>query len=420
VVSDTPSPVIAKYQAFYGRGVPLYFLSNDVLGTLIFRREADGKLARIVEHVLNPASAQAAAAEISERKDRGFFVRAGFDGNTFEVPTDFSEKDNLPLLVSNGQGTVFNKLNRDIVQASSLRFGWANDLDNYLIFVPAALGSYYYGGDSKSTSYYQLEQDPMFAGQIFSAMGRNLLFMIHRPTANPHLVMELTTTVVKQFDSELPNPEVNGKSIALVGRGSARVIVPVAPAMVDQHPYLAIDFGRDGQPFVPAPRSLMMSLFGRDIKLDTRAIVAFARNISLISGIQYQSLKPPENVTSFPDDLGNSALEYSGVYEDSWISEHAFFVLQPRSTDRSIQIKGVIPMIDDKQFSTHLTLLVDGSEVAKRELKVGTYELRVPITSGAGRHKIELVWDKVLRLPDGDGRPTAGRVDFVGYSEEEP
>jgi hypothetical protein len=196
--------------------------------------------------------------------------------------------------------------------------------------------------------------------------------------------------------------------------------VPIEPAEVSHLPYVSIDFGRDGQRFAINPRSWLMSMFGRNITLDTRSIIGFGRDISLISQEQYAALQPPANVRSFPNDLANPALEYSGIYEDGWISEHSFFVLEPRSTDRSIGVKGVIPLIDDKQFSTHLTVLVDGTEVTIRELKFGNFDIRVPITGGTGRHKIELVWDKFQRLPGDDGRPTGGHMDFIGYSGDAP
>src|SRR5439155_3422792 len=115
--------------------------------------------------------------------------------------------------------------------------------------------------------------------------------------------------------------------LPMVGRGSARVFSPpMTPQIIEGRAFLGLDMGVDGEPF-PERRSGLMALYGTDVALDRRRPVGFLRDISLVSQEEYGRLAPPSKLESFPADLENPDLEYSGIYEDGRVSEASYFQL---------------------------------------------------------------------------------------------
>jgi hypothetical protein len=123
----------------------------------------------------------------------------------------------------------------------------------------------------------------------------------------------------------------------------------------------------------------MMELYGANIPLDRRKLVGFGRDISLISEAEYQALPAPSSVSAFPTDLSNPALEYSGVYEDGWVSEAAFFYLRHKGAAATLRITGMIPQIVPGAFNSELTVRVDGNLVHKQALGLGDFALDIRI-----------------------------------------
>jgi hypothetical protein len=152
--------------------------------------------------------------------------------------------------------------------------------------------------------------------------------------------------------------------------------------------------------------------------LDNRYLTAFVRNISLVTDEQARALKPPHAVSSFPADLAYEGLQYSGIYEDGWISERAFFILQPRTPGEVLEVRGMVPMIARADFKTTLTVSVDGREVARKTLGLGDYVLKIPLASAADSRRIDLAFDQTQTLPGGDNRPTGGLIRSIGFVRE--
>jgi hypothetical protein len=161
-----------------------------------------------------------------------------------------------------------------------------------------------------------------------------------------------------------------------------------------------------------------MLLYGREVHTDYRRITTFGRDISLISEQEYRSFKAPASLRRFPADLATRHLEYSGIYEDGWVSERAFFKLAPHATARHLVVRGFVPKAGSDGFRSRLELAVDGTPVARRELGVGPFEIKVPAGATRGRHRIDLSFDRVQRLAGDDGRAAAAKIEFIGYSDE--
>ncbi|MES2355449.1 MAG: hypothetical protein V4568_13825 [Pseudomonadota bacterium] len=417
--SDSSNVVLAKLQSLYTQGRSFIFPSKefywggDRLGDLArgngygdfwqLSLETHDKFLAVREIQLDP--------DVINR-----FVSNLGDG----VPVG-GRVGKRVLVANSSQFTVFNRFHR--IEKEAL-FRVEEHPKNHLIFVNSSLGAHYYQPSllRKRVSFYQLENDPMFPGRQISGVGRHMLLLAAGVTERPRLMLELSDTVLGQNGYTLPVPLVNGKqnqSASFVGRGSGRVITPpLVPIMVDGLPYFHIDLGRNGKQFPRLNNSVLMSLYGREVAADPRFLTAFARNISLLSEDEVSALVAPTALSNFPADLKDDGLQYSGLYEDGWISEHAFAILAPRDEANTLVIKGMVPLIAQADFHTTLTVLLDGHRVAEKRLGLGDYEVKVPTKTGVEDRKVELVFDGYQVLPGGDGRPTAGMIKFIGFVKE--
>jgi hypothetical protein len=394
LVLETSNVVLAKYQALYTQHMQTLFPARAFFDNVLAfgSRPEDINLA--------VQANQYVSKNINENQFYAIKFTIGRGDNPVYI---------YPSLKSEIFNSYFERAsNKDY-------FTYSFNPINRLQFIHSKLGNHYYLGDRRATAFYQLENDPMFPGQKFASLGRHLLFQAVNPSTQPRVVMELTTTVVKQFGSELPRPSVENSRLNFVGRGSGRIFSdPLMPSRVDGAAYLSIDMGREGKQFPSATKGLML-IYGRSIPADQRRITAFGRDISLISEEQYQAIRPPTNLQSFPADLANKNLEYSGIYEDGWISEKSFFVLSPSATSKFITVTGSIPQIDDPTFSTVLKLSVNGKEITSKSLGLGNFELTVPLTSQALKQRIELGFSKYQTLPGADGRISPAKINFIGF-----
>ena len=394
LVLETSNVVLAKFQALYTNQIQTLFPARSYFYNILAfgLKPEDVKLAEQARQ----------------------YVSRSIGQNEFEAI-----KSNIPLvgekiyIYPSLKSEIFNSYFE--LPAKNQYFSYSQDPKNRLQFIHSKFGNHYYLGDRKVTAFYQLENDPMFPSQKFASLGRHLLFQAVNPSNQPRLVMELTSTVVKQFGSELPQPSVEKTRINFVGRGSGRIFSePFTPSKIDGAAYVSIDMGRDGKQFPSSTKGLML-LYGRAIPADQRRITAFGRDISLISEEKYHAIQPPGALKSFPADLANKNLEYSGIYEDGWISEKSFFVLSPSSTSKFIAVTGSVPQIADPNFSTVLKLSVDGKEIGSQRLALGSFEFKLPITSLAPRQRIDLEFSNYQTLPGADGRIAPAKINFIGF-----
>lgn len=397
LISFSSNVVLAKFQSLYTGGIDTFFPARDFFGNI--RSFGVGKGDR----------------EKAE-KAKQFYSRS-IDGNAFSALDARLFNESLPWYVdTNIRSDIFNGYSKNINEEKYFHF--TQYPSNKLLFIHSDLGNHYYLGNRHKISVFQMENDPLFSGKQFSALGRHFLFEIVNPSPKVRMTMELTSTVVKQFTSELPSPKVEQVSIGFVGRGSGRVFsAPISPKVIDNVSYISVDMGRDGRQL--PNRSMGLSLlYGREIRNDYRRIATFGRDISLITEEQYQAVKPPTQLQNFPADLADKNLEYSGIYEDGWISERSFFVLTKEPQAKQLLIRGVMPKISDPAFSTTLHLSIDGVELARKAIGLGQFEVKLFLLNvQAGRRRIDLSFDSYQTLPGADGRPTGGKIDFIGFSQ---
>src|SRR5262249_46614411 len=161
-------------------------------------------------------------------------------------------------------------------------------------------------------------------------------------------------------------------------------------------------------------RQGLMRLFGTDVRRDPRYPVGWARDISVLSRAESVG-KPPHRLTQFPQDLADSALEYSGIYEDGWVAEEAYVVLAAPAGRPILRIAGDVPGVGDLKFVTSLRVAIDGREVARRMVSPGRFEIVTAVSTGSGAMRVSLHFSRVQSLPGADGRDVAARLRAIAF-----
>ncbi|OQW90607.1 MAG: hypothetical protein BWK78_06605 [Thiotrichaceae bacterium IS1] len=337
----------------------------------------------------------------------------------FSYGDAYLARKDVKLLIPNSILTLLNRYylskNDDFFKLVS-----ANEINNYLLFIKSQYGFQYYSGHRSKTSYQQLESDYFFKGSTFASLGRYFLFEVINPTDQPRLLLDMTTTLNADDDRSLPAAVVIGEEavkIPMMGRGAARVVsAPLVLQEIDGRYYLMIDMGKDGKHFPEKRVGLLMNLYGKEFRLDARKVIGFGRNISLISSSEYEQLQPPSHLSIFPQDLAHKDLLFSGIYEDGWLSETSFFMLTQPETSTTFSIKGGIPAIEGTSSHSELTILVDGITVANGQVPLNApFQIKIPLTTKGGKRHIELRFSVVQKLPNGDNRPVAAKLDYIGF-----
>jgi hypothetical protein len=185
---------------------------------------------------------------------------------------------------------------------------------------------------------------------------------------------------------------------------------------------VGIDLGREPVRFNEKRRGLMR-LYGLDVPLDRRRLVCYGRDISAISERQYAALKAPSRLEKFPADLQNQELEYSGFYEDGWVSDGAWCMLARPADADAVVVKGVVPdLVQD--FETEVTVKVGGREVGRKKLGVGQFEVKYgipgadpakPDETAPARQRIDVSFSRLQNLTEPDGRPVGALLTSIGF-----
>lgn len=322
------------------------------------------------------------------------------------------------LLSSTGRQTIINRstigdTDHDVVQRPS------RTMPNHLEFALSSR-TYYAGSANRSQiTFYQLESDYFYPKSSMSALGRYLLFEVSRPSKKIRLILSITSSLAHDGENKLPPALAVGNRVVAfssMGRGSARLISPpLAPQQVSGRAYVGVDLRRDGKMF-QYPRPGLMGLYGRKVAIDPREIVVFGRDISAISDDEYRRWSPP-GLLSTPSDFENPQLEYSGFYEDGWVSDAAYAILKSGVGSTHLVLDGFVPFIDNRQFSTMATVLVDGRAVTSKILKLGDFLIEQTLRLSPGRHQVALRFSRTQTLPLPDGRKASVKLRKFGFPE---
>ena len=409
VISVTENPTLGKLQAVSAGRQPLYFISKDLFANLLLAYSEHQTLTfqRRVQNV--------------QRLD-------GWRHRTFNLHTNHEQRLNVfgdnthasAILTSGRCVIVFPTGSQTVLNRRSLPEGSPDlimrpcrNIRNLLVFTSSRLGqAFYLPGQRAAVSLYQLESDSFDSSRTMSGLGRYVLFRILGPTNEVRLAIDFTKTLRHDGSNFLPPAAVVGATrgrLALVGRGSARVFSkPLRPQIIGGQPYLLLDMGQDGE--VPrAHRRGIPGLYSRSVVIDPRYLTSYVRDISLIGEAAYRRLRAPFVVKSFPADLANPDLEYSGIYEDGWVAEHSYIMLAGGNRRDLLVLAEVL-----SHPGQRLQVLVDGRAMATSKVAGGTLRLRVPLPAAPSRRRIELRWAGATPLAAPDLRPAAALLKFIG------
>jgi hypothetical protein len=394
IFSDTPSFELFSLQSYYFKGIAFdnlvmaFPLLNSVgeQSKFVFTREHGGVV-----------------ADFRSKK---------YTGNADEY-----------LLTTTGEFSVINRGSSP--RGFLLQINPLSELSNHIILHETSIGAFIINSyRNADIALYQLERDPMFLGSTMAAIGQYHVYEILGAMESSRVQLSLTATNNKNEDCRLPVVRVVGDrdvSLPLVGRGSARLVSsPIIPRKIGSSDYIGIDFGRKGR-FNDRERNGVMALFGKKVKVDTRKAAVYARDISYISPEQYAAFKRPQAIQSFPAALEDTGLEYSGIFEDGWISDVAFVVLQAplNGPVASLHLSAMIPDIGGSPFSTVLSIKINDQPVYTANHAKGEVNITVPLDAsffkGNPIAKIQLESSALQRLPNGDDRPVSMHLNVIEF-----
>jgi len=285
--------------------------------------------------------------------------------------------------------------------------------------VHSSLGSHYYLGDRKNISFYQQEYDYFDQSKFTNAMGRFFLLRIENPSPEVYIRLAVSKTLMakdrKAWSSEAIVRGEKDVPISFTGSGAANIYVgPIKPVKVGDAYYIALDMGEGARAF-PSHRAGLKALYNQDIPLDYRWLISYGRDISVISPEEFQALERPVYLENFPKDIVNAkGLEFSGIYEDGWISPESHFVFgQSHSGDvvrmRFEITKGLVGgnALGDAKVS------VNGSSPLVLPVAPGTYDWLIPIKNPNSKTDVRVSFSFKGILPTEDNRLVSAKLESI-------
>jgi len=300
-----------------------------------------------------------------------------------------------------------------------------SDDGQYFVFHPLekernhiVLHSTHLGGvllRSNSVSEWPVEPDLYRPGDTFYAVGRYMLFEVIQPTPAIRVRISLSRSLMGGGGrTALPvGAQVGATSnqrLPLLGSGSANVISePLRLVERDGHFYFALDFGIEGSYFAHRKTGLMR-LFKVDMPIDPRKPVAFVRDLSVLTEQDYQAVVRPRRISKWPAGLLSENVEFSGIYEDGWISDRAFVVLGKAQAGDRILIKGMMPHLAGLADGNRAKVLLNGASMWEGVITPGRFFIEGTAAAETANTRLDFVFEKAAQLPSGDDRPVSAQL----------
>lgn len=425
IVSDTNNIVLAKIESMYARPEGIMFPTESFL---TFQLPAGFT----VSPLFVAPSLYAAGARLEQdikayqRPAEFTFDEGGAcytDKFTYDArPRVLIARSSDPVLVqSTPEQSIFNRWGRPAAPLHNIDVLRYRNAKNDLVQVVSDLARGYYFGNRINVAVFQLESDWFYPGYTMAGVGRYLLLRVINPTKGARVEISYTASLRADGINRIPAMSVKGavdSPFPVVGRGSARVFsAPVVPQLIHGNKFIEVDLGEDPVAF-HGERHGLNQLYGRDVPIDSRLLTGFVRDISMVSGQQYDEMRAPSLLRAFPGDLQNNNLQYSGMYEDGWVSEDSSYRLRQPTTSTRLVVRGVVPLINDAAFRTQLSVSVDGKVVATRILGPGTFAVEAPMRAVRALPRasdVLLQFSRFQRLPGPNPWPVGARLDAVGF-----
>ena len=393
IESDINNVVTAKMLAQYTQGIDTRFLSRSYMdnianiAVLKFLRTPDpdlGPQARIIEKLSLLRFLLPEEIMTGDVPDYKVMSIQKLDNNWTETSSrNLNYKDRLLVSVRRDLDH-FNKANPGTgwVTQNMFQYKLESQVKDHLVFIHSELSPHYYSSARFKAAFFQREPEPITHGDVyFHGSGRYNLFNIIHPSPNLRLIVDFSRTSLGKGRSKLPSKAIvvgeKDYPLPFVGHGSARVVSPpLKPEYFEQNAYITLDFGEVPHP-IEKEKTGLMRLWGVKFNLDDRRLVGFMRDASVITEEQYLALPRPSKINDVPGDLARyPGLEYSGLFEDGWVAEDAFFKLGPSRAGQILTFKGTIP--ETKKFreqGVDVTVSINEKPTEIVNLKSGAFTL---------------------------------------------
>ncbi|MGH7943457.1 MAG: hypothetical protein ACREF9_00380 [Opitutaceae bacterium] len=426
VLADINNLVAAKIAACELRGTDLRFLSRDFyqqIAPIEYERLGNTLVA------LHPKfdDLLRTRAMLEERDRKTIRTHTVFENTrsqtSFRAPAlSFGNEESADtyLMLDEALG-LFNKL-RTPPGAQAVTFFKAvpaSDTRNHLVFVHSGRGNHYYLGDRQRISLYQPEADPYTGQQDITGLGRFLLLRVERPDEEFHLRISASKTFMRGGHTAwAPGSQILGAAqvpLPFLGNGAVnRIVGPIRPIFRDGAAYIAIDLNETPVQF-PYHRGPLEAMYNTEVPLDARKLVAYGRDISALSAAEVAALPRPSKLTRFPDDLLFArGLEFSGIYEDGWLSPKSEFLLGGGGPTAWIRVRGFVPsnMPDSPIGTGKLIASLAGGDV-ELPAAIGSFDWLLPVGSSGKLARLGLTFTATSVLPNGDDRPVGGKLEWL-------
>jgi hypothetical protein len=207
-----------------------------------------------------------------------------------------------------------------------------------------------------------------------------------------------------------------GETIVYLGNlgvGEVNINIPVEQSFASKKQKVKLKFSKLQR--LPNGDDRPVSIFIKSIQFTKSE----QRDSSPITDQVVDAIVPISGIARFPDDLANQGLEYSGIFEDGWLSDEAHIWLAPPSKDQKYQlvIKGMIPFVDDQTFTTGVLVSLGETIVYRGSLGLGEVNINIPVEQGlaSNKQKVKLKFSRMQRLPNGDNRQVSMLVKSIQF-----
>ncbi len=294
------------------------------------------------------------------------------------------------------------------------------DVSNYLFWRPTSRSKPFNSllDSADSVGLHRLQFDQAFLPETMAGTGRYLSFQVINPGPKVRMLVECTATHPPLDEGMVPAAVVGDQrvSLPLSGQGASRVISePLAVQQVGCSKFLVLDLGHS-PPVFDANKSPSGG--------ETRPISMYIRDVSLLTEEEFGALVPPACVKSFPSDLANKQLAFSGCGEDGRVGKESWFRLSRPGTTGSVVVRGEVPGSAAKTFGQNQLLVKWNSiEVGQIMTISGQFEFRASLPPGAETGKLELQFANSWPFPPSTNQliPSTHHVSavlsFVGFEQ---
>ena len=433
LLSDISNLVAAKLAAVEYRGNDLRFLARDYyqqIAPIEFERLGD-ELVSMHPHFQDLVRTRAILAQ----RDADSMLTPTLFNTEFRAPAlNFSKHDaNDAYLHLSEQLGLFNKFRLpDATAKPTVYFKTVPAASpaaaNHLVFVHSGRGNHYYLGDRHRIGIYQQEADPHTSLQDITGLGRFMLIRVEQPTEEIYVRVALSKSFMgSKHTSWTPErsrvlsaaeaPRILAQKdvpLGFVGHGAVnRIIGPLRPVWQDGAAYLALDLAETPVQF-PYKRRGLQSLYNARIPLDSRLLVAYGRDISALSPAEVAALKRPTRLANFPADLVHArGLEFSGIFEDGWLSPHSEFIFGHAPAGSSLRLRGYVPELPGLPLGRGTLQVNVNGRTFELPAATGTFDWLLPVSVTAGPTKITLRPSATAPLPNEDDRPVGAKLALL-------